>query len=316
MATTNVRTATEHDVEACCSLLAEVFPDSPKADPAVYEWQYWANPFAPPHSMVAETAEDGLVAHVGLFAMPGVVDGRPCVLGHNGDALVLPGWRGGGLYTRLTHDAYVAAAEHGYAATLCIPNSRSRNATIRAGLVMQHRLRGLLAARALPPPLARRGLATAEVAEPVAEVDDLPTTLRNQAGIRLDLSWFNWRYRDHPTIRYRYFATHGPRGLRAFAVTAAVHREEGRFTYVMDVVADGVFAAARCLRDVVAAQRWTRLVSVLAVPGTWQRRAALAGGFAPIPGPLEPQPQYLGLSRQSIGRSRTWQASWGNHDHL
>jgi GNAT superfamily N-acetyltransferase len=129
-----LRRAGRDDTAAVCELLGEVFPDNPKADPAILTWQYWDNPYGATSSWVAE--EDGVVlGHYAAFPIPGRLAGRPALLAMGADAATRPAARGRGLFTQLAGAVWQGAADEGCRVVLAAPNPNSRNGAVRAGMV-------------------------------------------------------------------------------------------------------------------------------------------------------------------------------------
>lgn len=287
-----------------------MFEANEKADPRVLAWQYRDNPFGVPSSWVAE--DDGrLVAHAGVFPVPGRLDGREVVLGHSADAAVAPSHRRRGLFQRLA-DARFRDAAAWAALTMSFPNPSAVPANRRAGLRRIARVRAHVR-----PAFGSVGAPRGE------EVDELPPDVDglwrraggDRDGVRRGAAWWRWRYLSHPLRPYRVYAssTHGTLdGL--LAVRPATVRGIP-LLHVMDLLADDVAAARGLLAAAVTRGDAAALVA-LGLPG--QRWSRL--GLLPLPHVMDPRPMILGVvdGTEPAGRYRRarWQVSWGDHDHL
>lgn len=318
-----LRRAQPSDTAGICALLQTVFPDNPKADPAVYAWQYWDNPFGAPMSWVCER-EGRIVGHAGLFRCPGWLGDRPRILGHGADAAIAADHRGRGLFSQLAARRYADAVQHGLAATLTLPNARSRHANERAGLVLAGRVRAFL--RPLTPPTSRhraRRPRWEEVRAVPQGLDDLwEHDLQSRDGIRRDAQWWRWRYEGRPGGGYRVFVVRRDDGLAA-ALATSVRRVRGvAFVHVMDLLARDLAAARAVLQGPVSrrVQPGTRAAVLLALPGGPTARLARRCGFLPLPRALEPQPMLLGVAAPPalapVVAAARWRVSWADHDHV
>lgn len=348
-----LRPAVPADTERICSLLATAFSANPKARPEVYAWQYWKNPFGAPSVWVWEDAGE-IVGHGGLFPVPGVLDGRPLVLGHAADAAVAVGHRGHGLYERLNRLRYDAAASRGMAVTMSLPNPQAWPGSAAAGLAPVGRVGawvrplddGWLAGRLrLPRPAAvalRWAAFPALPSVPGAQVcDELPDGLDglwdrtrgwSPCGIRRDAAWWRWRYASHPNAPYAYAALRRSGRLAAAAATRLV---DG-LSYVMDLLAEDEDAAAAVLYAAVNGRGLGSAsgsgsvsgsgsdkavgVALIALPGTRLAHLATACGLRRLPHQLEPRPMTLGViagtERDPNLAHRPWTVSWADHDHV
>ncbi|MGH9063888.1 MAG: GNAT family N-acetyltransferase, partial [Acidimicrobiales bacterium] len=140
-----LRAAGPDEDDSIRAVIAESFPDNPKARPEIVKWQYWDNPFGPTRAWVWE---DGgrIVAHYTGYPVPAVVAGRPAVLAVGVDAAVLPGYQGRGLFKPLSRALYEDCGRHGMPGTICFPNANSVRGITAAGWVPVSRLRTLVLA--------------------------------------------------------------------------------------------------------------------------------------------------------------------------
>jgi len=332
-----LRAGEPSDTEQICALLGAVFPDNPKARPEMYRWQYWENPFGAPSVWVWEDAGE-LVAHGGLFPVPGLLDGRRVLLGHAADAATAASHRGQGLYQRLNRLRYDTAADRAMAVTMSLPNPDAWPGSARAGLTQVGRVRAWvrplddawLARRLRIPALAATALRRAMFppwprepgGEPVGElpdgIDELWERTRHWSpcGISRDEAWWRWRYAAHPDKPYTYAALRRSGRLAAVVATRVV----GGLLYVMDLLADDEQAAAGVLRAAVGGAEDATGVVAIALPGTRLARLAAAAGLRRLPRQLEPRPMLLGVVAGTEHNGdlalRPWTVSWGDHDHV
>jgi predicted N-acetyltransferase YhbS len=336
-----VRPADPDDTPALTALLAEVFPANPKADPAVYAWNWWDHPLGPSAVVVAEAA-GRVVGHAAVYAAPGRLGGVPVRLAHGGDAAVHPDHRGQGLFTTLARARAEAAAGLGAAATMVLPNPGAVGANVRAGLQVVGRVPawvrplddGWVAARLhLPRAMARAAARTAfgrmadagdaEAAlAPPEDLDDLwarVASVRDANGLDRDGAWWRWRYSLRPGADYRFTVLRRAGHLVACAAVADRPALGTTFRYVFDLLAteaaDARAVVAAALAD--AASDGAAGAVMLGMPGTWPATLAAACGFRRVPRRLEPRPMTLGIAGAPPGAAaQRWAVSWGDHDHV
>jgi len=344
-----VRRAGPEDTEAICALLTAVFPDNPKADPALLAWQYWDNPYGETASWVAEDGGE-IVAHYAAFPIPGVLDGQPATLAMGADAATAESARGRGMFTKLARAAWDDVAQrNGLRAVLAAPNPSSKPGALRSGMVQIADLPAFvrpvdpawLAQRlGVPRPLVALGMRTvfrakrpvgfvvAEVDGPPHGLDDLwgRTATEVHWGMRADAAWWDWRYAQRPPVRgepagYRYVEARVPSG-ELVAACAAVHREAfgGRFVFVLDLLADDREAAAAVLNRLADDARGAVGLATVALPGSRVAHLVTGAGFGRLPRRLEPRPLHVGVvpfgeALGGVGQ-QPWQVSWSLLDHL
>jgi GNAT superfamily N-acetyltransferase len=335
-----VRRATPDDTEAITQLLGTVFDDNPKADPAVYDWQYWHNPLGPSVVVIAE-ADGEVVGHAAAYLAPGRLRGSPATIAHGGDAAVRSDHRGSGLFTRLSEARATGVTEAGAAAMMVLPNPAAVRANVRSGLeaigrvpVWVRPIDDAWAARRLHVPrtvaavgrrLAFRDLdpGTAGRAQIVPSgFDQLHTRVAPRLGCGLGRGarWWRWRYAAAPRSDYRtYEARRGDR-LVGVAVVADRERMGARFRYVFDLLAEDDAAARSVLAAALGDDSESGPVvaaAMLGLRGSWAAQRARGCGFRRLPRALEPRPMVLGVVTPTTAtHPQPWHISWGDHDHL
>lgn len=339
-----LRRAGREDTGVICALLAEVFPDNPKADPAVLAWQYWDNPYGPASSWVAE--QDGeVLGHYATFPIPGRLAGRPALLAMGADAATRESARGRGLFTKLAVAAWDGAAADGCRAILTAPNPNSRPGAVKAGMTevadlpvyvrplddawLGERFRLPRAAAALARRAAFRprrpglgGPIGEEVERPPQGLDALwaRSAPRLPWTVDADDAWWRWRYSERPGAAYRYFAARRAGALVGAAATTTRDLYGARFVMVLDLVADDCAAAAAALAPIAEEPGGAVGAALVALPGSRSARLAEAAGFRRLPRRLEPRPLHFGV----VGREPAlpdpglvpWSVSWSLLDHL
>lgn len=327
----HARPATEADVAQVCDLLRRCYPRNPKADPDVYAWQYWRGPFGPSHPHVWET--DGrVVAHAGLYEVPGSAGTQALRLGRTADAATDAAHRGRGLFGSLARRTLEAGAADGLDATLILPTPEALHGYEGAGMVTAGRADRWVRILTDPPHLpallagAVRLVVFGALPRPDGgEVDGPPDGLDDldgaaEAGIRREPAWWRWRYVQRPAGSYRWFAQrHGGR-LTAAAVTAVADWWDRPFCHVMDLVAVDVSAAAGLLGAVVAGHEHAAGVTLLAGRRSRAAEWARAAGFRRLPAVVDDTSGDVGVvphrPATPVLAGLPWALSWGVHDHL
>jgi GNAT superfamily N-acetyltransferase len=335
-----LRRAGREDTGVICALLAEVFDDNPKADPAVLTWQYWDNPYGTTSSWLVE--EDGVVlGHYAAFPIPGRLAGRPALLAMGADAATREAARGRGVFSELARAAWQGAADEGCRVILAAPNPNSRRGAVKAGMTevadlpvyvrplddawLAERFRVPRPAAALARVAAfhpRGSLRGEEVAQPPHGLDALWARAAPYLpwAVTADTAWWRWRYAERPGPAYRYFEARRAGALVGAAATTTRELYGGRFALVLDLVADDREAAAAALAPLAAAPGGAVGAALVAVPGS--RLAALAGaaGFRRLPRRFEPRPLHFGVIGKDPGLPDvggvSWSVSWSLLDHL
>lgn len=335
-----LRAAGPDDTDALVALLAEVFPDNPKADPAVLRWQFWADPFGRAASWVVEDA-GMIVCHFAVLPVPAVLDGRRITAAKPADAATLPSHRGRGLMGVAARAVFAECRDRHIPVTICLPNHRARGALAKIGMTEVAPVRAYvaplddtwLAGRfGLPTAVARlvRRAAFRRPSAGAARAVELPpddldtlwavTAEHIGAGIAHDAAWWRWRYLDRPGGAYRFHELRRRGQLDAVCASVVKDAYGGPFLHLLDVQArdaDGaravVAAACRDAGDAVG-------VATIGMPGTRASDLVRAAGLRPLPRRLEPHEQILGLFHNdpAVGdlRGRAWSVSWTDLDHL
>ncbi len=339
MSEPRLRRAGPRDTDALAALFDAVFPDNPKADPAVLRWQFWDNPFGRAASWVFDDGGE-LVCHFAVLPVPARLDARPITAAKPADAATLPAYRGQGLMGRAANAVFAECAERGIPVTLCLPNRLARGALGKIGMVEVAPVRAYVAALddawlaerfAVPRRLAglvRRAVfrlpdvgRAREVGQPPDQLDALWAVTAEHVpnGVVHDAAWWRWRYVERPGGDYRFFEVRDTARLLAAAATTTREAFGGRFVHVLDLQA--VHAAAA--RQVVgAALADTDAVGVATIALPWTRIAELvrSAGLRLLPRRLEPAEQILGLFHNdpSLGdlSDRQWSVAWTDLDHL
>lgn len=339
-----LRPARPDDTPEICTLLGE-FDANPKADPAVYDWQYWDNPFGRPTSWVWVAEHGQVVCHGGLYATPGVLGGADeVVIGRTSDSVTAASHRRLGLFAELAAARFADASAR-TALTLSLPNPQSTPGLRRAGMQIVGRVDAwilplddaALAARLhVSAPLAGvvRRLATGPSPRPTAravrealpvtdaEIDELWARLHRpgEAGIRRGASWWRWRYASHPARWFRFASVRTRGRLAALTALTPVERAGTRFLYLMDALAEDPGGLRRAVEEAAATSPAALAVVALAMPGHRHAHLLAAAGFRRLPHRLHPDPMHLGLAGGRADATdtagRAWQVSWGDHDHL
>lgn len=323
-------------------MLTASFAGNAKARPEIMDWQYWANPFGPPCSWVAE-ADGRIVAHYAGIRYPGVLRGRRVTIALGVDAATHPGFRGLGLFEQLARAVYLGSGQAGMPVTYCLPNPSSLRGFQKAGgqdlggaRVLVAPLDSAWLARRfhLPRPLAAgiaRGFGVPRsdragmVDQPPLGLDDLWADLAPAHGngvARCD-AWWRWRYCRRPGNPY--VLVESRRDGRLVGAAAALAREDlgGTFLCILELLA----ADARAARDLVGRLAGTAAgplgavgLATTALPGTPIYTYARQAGLRPLPRRFQPQPIHVGLvdnAGQLPGLAQErWSLAWGDLDHI
>ncbi len=340
MSDLELRAAGPDDTDALCALIGRVFPDNPKADPAVLRWQFWDNPFGRAASWVMADG-DRLVCHFAVLPVPARVEGRRVTAAKPADAATDPDYRGQGLMGRTARAVFAECAERDIPVTICLPNFRARGALKKIGMAEVAPVRAYvlplddawLSDRFhLPRAVAGAARRTVfhrretpggrAVDAPPQGLDDLwAVTARHvDNGVVHDAAWWRWRYVDRPAGHYRFHEVRRDGRLVAAAATTVRDAFGARFVHVLDLQAVDV-AAARAVMSAALADRDGAVgAATIALPGTRIARLAGACGFRRLPRRLEPNEQILGLFRNDPAGAdltdRDWTVTWTDLDHL
>lgn len=338
-----LRPAGPDDTDALVGLLRAVFPDNPKADPAILRWQFWDDPFGRAASWVVEDA-DQLVCHFAVLPVPALVDGRRTTAAKPADAATLPSHRGQGLMGETAKAVFAECRDRDIPVTICLPNFRARGALDKIGMREVAPVRAYVAALddawlrsrfPLPQPVAsllrRAVFRMPEPTDGVTRVASTPdgldalwavTARHTPNGIVHDEAWWRWRYEERPGGAYRFHELR--RDGRLVAAVASVVREAygGPFLHLLDVQSVDLDAARAVVGGAVADARADGAVGVatIGLPGTRAVALVRAAGLRPLPRRLEPNEQVLGLFHNDpdVGdlTDRAWSVSWTDLDHL
>jgi GNAT superfamily N-acetyltransferase len=216
-------------------------------------------------------------------------------------------YRGQGVFSTLERENEAAAAEHGSPLTVTFPNGASYPIFVsrlgwtdlprlrlwarplRASAVVRYALGRPGELGGLPPAdsaaRAVRGIEVRPVERFSPDLDELGRRAGNGYGNHFvrDAEYFNWRYLDSPRD-YRCFAAYRDGALVGVAVVGHTFKHGVSAGFLADVVvAPGATGELRALlsRAVDEVRGGADALVLLPPPGSAERRALLASGFAP-----------------------------------
>ncbi len=329
----NLRRSGPEDTAGISRLLASTFPNNPKSDPDVLNWQYWDAPFGKTISWVWSMDEE-IVCHLAHVALPLIADGKRILGSMTIDAATAPRFRERGLYQVLRESCTGDARRSGMELGLDFRASRTRlpsgsaqgvDEFVRYAVPLRARW---LADRLHVPAFVARGLL--RVARPppghANELDEVPDDIQDlwdrisrpiTFGIDKNEQWWNWRYAGHPHRPYRYFALR--EGGSLVAAAATLPRPTADVLAVLDLFAKSPGAAATLVGGIARATDAGAL-AFLATRPAHRSDLARAGGVRPVPGLLDRERVRLHV-RNISGRhpealTARWAVTWGDMDYL
>lgn len=337
--TPQLRPATADDGDAIRTLIREIFPDNPKGERDIFQWQYWDNPFGTARSWVVEDGGE-IVGHYAGISLPALISGRRNVIAQGVDAALAESQRGRGLWPALARAVYDDCGRAGMPLTYCIPNEQSVRGAARAGMQSAGTARVMvlptdstwLSQRfRLPVPVAKAALAAfrtpseadgALLETPPSDVDALWNMVRNNysSGIERSGSWWDWRYRQHPESPYIFAEVRSRHQLAGVAVARARDRFGGRFLCLLELMSIDSHAARNLVGAMTHAAKAISAAGLVTtvMPGTWQHQVVRKSGLRPLPRRLEPQPLHVGFvnNMDDAAVDLNWSLSWGDLDHI
>lgn len=322
----DVRPFRPGDEDALLALHARAFEGAPPRSRRHFDWKFRANPLGAHEIVVAMQAERCLAVYA-VLPLRCQLDGEPCVAGLQTDMAVEPELRGGLGGSRL-----ILAVGEAYMRTY-LGNGR----TLEWGFPEPHLQRvclahlkvgvlrdvNLLVREPEPAPVAApSGLEVRAVARYDADLDRLWSRVGPTLGTSTlrDARQLNWRYADHPDVRYTlYEARDGAGALRGIAVARSGGLDERPLTLMDWLVPEGDEECEAALLAGLCAEAMRRGHSYLVawfplhfpVARRWQRRF----GFFAHPTPL--QESYR--ARGGAGRrwlDEHWYQTLGDVDSL
>lgn len=267
----------------------------------MWHWKHEANPFGPSAGLIAEAG--GRLVGLRLFLRWRWRAGAAEIAAVRAvDTATHPGWRGRGIFRRLTLELLREMAEEGAGLVFNTPNSQSRPGYLKMGWrtvgrlrleirpVWGRLLRGLLGGRA-----AVDALGVADFGRPVQDLVEAAGLETWLGGVfageeRLHTvrtaSWLRWRYADVPGLGYRAVWDLDPDGAAGAAVVARARRRGGRVELSLAEVLVSPDRASRgrlqrLLAELVRDSGADYLLA-LAAARTPERRALRRGGFFPV----------------------------------
>lgn len=277
-----VRPATDQDIEPILEVLKSSLGETPllRRTRALYEWKHVANPFGPSIAIVAEVS--GRI--VGVRALMrwelATQNGEriPCVRAV--DTATHPEHQGKGIFRSLTMTAVDEAREQGIVLIFNTPNEKSAPGYLKMGWKEVGWLHPLVRPRlgSSIRPSAGELPALCDVI-PVASQDfpfESPHD-RGYFGLRTPrtVDFQRWRFCEHPTARYGWFAEDNGNGGAAVRCGLRAGRTE--------LIVSELQAGAGCLRSIARAHR-ARYMAGLFRQGSPERRSAQRALMLPVPG--------------------------------
>lgn len=328
-----VRPATDADTGAIMDLVKLGLGDGETRDTTYWHWKHHANPFGVSPCLLAEA--DGQLVGLRVFMRwEWQAGGRRIRSVRAVDTATHPGWRGRGIFTRLTLALVEQVRSDGTAFVFNTPNQLSRAGYLKMGWSVVGRPTVWI--RPLRPVRLLRALTRRAVSEKgggndwsFAEAGELfrqPEFQRllasqKSAEQRLrtprTLAYLRWRYEQIPGPRYsaawEFDGHHG-------AAVVFRPKQQGAVTElrICEVLATpgppGAACARRVLRVVFAAAR-TEFAAAMAAPGTVERRVLARSGFLPAlrAGPiLTARPLRAGPAAPDVLDPSRWCVSIGD----
>ncbi len=336
-----LRVAGRDEDAAIRSVLAEAFPDNPKARAEMTAWQYWDNPFGESRTWVYEDNGRVVAVYTGV-PVPVLLGGHRAMAALGIDAAVAPSHQGRRLFSPLSRALYGDLGRHGMTYTLAYPSTASYKGITRAGWRELAQLRvnvlamsdSWVAERFGVPVVASRlarslafqigkghdGQRCGGVPEGLDGLWESRSSPAGESGVIRDSAWWRWRYLANPDNCYHFYQTRERGELTGAAVTKTVDSFGGRFAYVLEFLASGVDAARGLTRSITSGESEADGVAIIALAGSSMDRQALSAGFRRLPRRLEPHPQYFGAVPNSDSApdptGLAWSVAWGDLDHL
>ena len=299
-----LRDATPDDRDAVCALLAEAAAQTAGeahhappvlADPAAHDWLYWNNPWGPPANVLWE--QDGeVVAHAGMYRLPGLVEGREVRVGRTAHAVTTRAYRGRGLFGSLARrqrqhlgsdvDLLVALPTAAAVPGLEGAGVTQRDRAQRWFRPIDDDFRDL---GRVPRPLAAtmtrvafgpRPHGTGQPMEGIPDgLDDLARSAQDD-GPLCDSTWWRWRFLDNPVHTYDRYVTTDDSGRITAAVAVRPDRYFGaEFLQILHWQAVDADHAAGVLGTALEASSSYVAATLLATEGSqvaeWARRCGL-----------------------------------------
>jgi GNAT superfamily N-acetyltransferase len=331
-----LRRATADDIGTIVDLLAECFPNNPKADPEVMRWQYWDNPFGDAMVWLAFDG-DRPVGTCSGFPIPARMNGRSILAAKGADAGTVPEARGQGLFPKLYGNVIEDANQRGIPVIFSHPkNPASARPQLRMGMkavtdsipayvAPMPAARGIPAGGLLRPVFGRwlprpsAGLRLDVVGDTPDGLDDLWLRWQPDFGVIHDSAWWDWRY-ARPDVDYTRIAVRDAGRLTAVAVGLLQPLQGLPMVHVLDLVADGPDAARTALAGLAEALPDAAAITGIALAGSRLAGLLRAARLIRVPARIAPAVTFgvratSGPTTDELAGA-PWQLSWCDLDHL
>jgi hypothetical protein len=308
-----MRLAVPEDTERICRLLAQTFPNNPKSDSDIFDWQYWANPFLSPRIWLGEI--DGeIVGCIAGYGAPVKIGERFDVAFIAGDAATAEQYRAQGVYTRIAEESQIAAKDFG-------PFSIGFTASATRIPRVSDAPRASFDLFVRPIVPVRRRKRAVEIGGPPDDVDILWSEVgrRFENVIVKDARWWSWRYAARPRSSYRYFEVRDRSRLTGLAVVEqrASHR---RVPYILDLLAKDRRSARALVAIAGSVFEGARAVAFRCTPTREMRKLARSAGLFRVPHRFDSTPPNAAIFPHSEAArplsTLPWSLTWGDMDHL
>lgn len=305
-----LRQATPDDTEGISRLLSVVFPQNPRSDAKVLDWQYWQNPIMPPFSWVFED-RDKIVCHYAAIPVWMLVAGKRTIGVIAIDAATHPEYQGRGLFSRLTLEALEAASAR---KTLVTLGFQHPSVTVPSPVSMSRNALDLYLRLAVPK---RRKRSCAHQRSPEG-LDQLWGRVSHSYpyGIVRDETWWAWRYGSHPRAPYSFFSCIRD-GVLAGCAVAKQHPRR-RIVQLLDLLAVDASAARQLLRSIEESFPECRAIAFRASSANHATNLLRAAGFRRVPSMFDRHsPRFVVVPHNDELRAleqAPWVLSWGDMD--
>jgi hypothetical protein len=159
--------------------------------------------------------------------------------------------------------------------------------------------------------------------------DELWLRCRSQHDLWIvrDLRYLSWRYDMRPEANYEIFTAWFNGKIAGYVITTSQTRNEGRVSFILDVLADiNVNGAIEALLKTAinsSMENNDAMISAMLMPASVYRSAFRKYFFIPLPERLFPQEIHFGgrrlnnkISRDIFQNRTSWHISWGDTDLL
>ena len=341
----------EDEKTGIINLSRKVFGNVEITNPQFFDWQYRQNPCGKALIVLAKDEENNnsIIGVESIIPMRLIIDQKIINASLSCNSAVDPSYQKKGIFSQLISAIKDKSIKKGISCIYGIANDKSFNSFIKKGSIeiinLPLLVRPLKLSKYFNPPLKtlfepfdgiwkiKRKISSNVVlftSQFNAEFDDLTEKASKRVSViqKRDKEFLHWRYRNHPTKKYRIFVLREDSVLRGYVITNNAIINGKPIGIIVDFLVDAAVENKELFKDLLYAAlddlRKSEVSLAIATcrSGLLENEILKEAGFFTIPQFFKPQPLHFILIQFDSSNSdlnklkaiESWYFSFGDYD--